>query len=283
MKKLVCEMCGGSAFVKEGGLFVCKTCGMSYSPEDAKSITVEVPDGETASPAAPVDAGVSTVRVDRTEELKNRIKNVKVEYGNANNEDVKRLCQDILNIDPDYYDAIVYKALSLGWTSSIADPKIVTTSKELRRATGILRTQQPENVSFSEACLFPLKELGRLAAAMFATLEKYYNHRRSDSDTYEAKYKQGKKDLWNYIGSEAYYMANDRIKGYAETAKNISREAADTYNNGCETVCIAVLNFVIEICNTLGSDHHYCNGFLDTMQKCIDTCDGYLTTNSVSE
>lgn len=283
MKKLVCEMCGGSAFVKEGGLFVCKTCGMSYSPEDAKSIMVEIPDGETASPAAPADAGVSTVRVDRTEELKNRMKNVKVEYDNSNLDDVKRLCQDILNIDPDYYEAIVYKALAAGWQSSIADPKIVTASKELRRANGILRTQQPDNVNFTQSCLFPLKELGRIAAAFFATHEKHYNKRKSDSNSYAAKYKKGQSELWGYVGSSVYYSANDRINGYLDTANKIEREAVDTYNGGCETVCIAVMNYIIEICNSLGKDHHYCDGFLNEMQNCLDVCDGYLTTDGVLE
>ena len=281
MKKLVCEMCGGSAFVKEGGLFVCKTCGMSYSPEDAKSIMVDVPDGETASPAS--DAGISTVRVDRTEELNNRIRNVKVEYDNSNLDDVKRLCQDILNIDPDYYEAIVYKALAAGWQSSIADPKIVTASKELRRANGILRTQQPDNVNFTQSCLFPLKELGRIAAAFFATHEKHYNKRKSDSNSYAAKYEKGQSELWGYVGSSVYYSANDRINGYLDTANKIEREAVDTYNGGCETVCIAVMNYIIEICNSLGKDHHYCDGFLDEMQNCLDVCDGYLTTDGVLE
>ena len=36
MKKLVCEMCGSSDMVKQDGMFVCQTCGVKYSLEEAK-------------------------------------------------------------------------------------------------------------------------------------------------------------------------------------------------------------------------------------------------------
>lgn len=38
MKKMVCELCGGNDFIKLGGVFVCQSCQMKYSPEDAKRL-----------------------------------------------------------------------------------------------------------------------------------------------------------------------------------------------------------------------------------------------------
>ena len=41
MKKLTCEMCGGTDLIKQDGVFVCQSCGISYSVEDAKRMMVE--------------------------------------------------------------------------------------------------------------------------------------------------------------------------------------------------------------------------------------------------
>ena len=35
MKQLTCEMCGGTDLIKDGGVFVCQTCGCKYSIEEA--------------------------------------------------------------------------------------------------------------------------------------------------------------------------------------------------------------------------------------------------------
>lgn len=41
MKRLTCEMCGGTELIKEDGVFVCQTCGTKYSAEEAKKMMVE--------------------------------------------------------------------------------------------------------------------------------------------------------------------------------------------------------------------------------------------------
>lgn len=41
MKQLVCEMCGSTDLVKDGGVFVCQSCGCKYSVEEARKMMVE--------------------------------------------------------------------------------------------------------------------------------------------------------------------------------------------------------------------------------------------------
>ena len=36
MKALTCEMCGSTNLIKEGGVYVCQSCGTKYSVEEAK-------------------------------------------------------------------------------------------------------------------------------------------------------------------------------------------------------------------------------------------------------
>ena len=53
MKKIVCEMCDCTEFVKEDGLFVCQECGCKYTPEDARKLMVEMPDEQAAAARKP--------------------------------------------------------------------------------------------------------------------------------------------------------------------------------------------------------------------------------------
>ena len=41
MKQLTCEMCGGIDLMKQDGAFVCQSCGMKYSVEEAKKMMIE--------------------------------------------------------------------------------------------------------------------------------------------------------------------------------------------------------------------------------------------------
>ena len=38
MKALTCEMCGSTNLIKEGGVFVCQSCGCKYTVEEAKKL-----------------------------------------------------------------------------------------------------------------------------------------------------------------------------------------------------------------------------------------------------
>ena len=44
MKKLVCDLCGESDFIKVGGMFECQVCGAKYSTEEARSLFRDVQD-----------------------------------------------------------------------------------------------------------------------------------------------------------------------------------------------------------------------------------------------
>ena len=59
MKKLVCELCGESDFVKAGGVFECQVCGAKYTLEDARKLFVEINDAPSApAKPAPVEEAI---------------------------------------------------------------------------------------------------------------------------------------------------------------------------------------------------------------------------------
>ncbi len=41
MKRLICEICGESDFIKQDGKFVCQNCGAKYSVEEARRMMIE--------------------------------------------------------------------------------------------------------------------------------------------------------------------------------------------------------------------------------------------------
>ena len=49
MKKLVCDLCGESDFVKVEGMFECQVCGAKYSVDEAKSLFRDVADSKQTS------------------------------------------------------------------------------------------------------------------------------------------------------------------------------------------------------------------------------------------
>ncbi len=61
MKRLTCEMCGGTDLIKQDGVFVCQYCGTKYSTEEAKKMMIE----------GTVDVSGSTIKVDTTDEVSN--------------------------------------------------------------------------------------------------------------------------------------------------------------------------------------------------------------------
>ena len=60
MKRLVCEMCGSTDLLKDGGVFVCQSCGCKYTVEEARKMMVEGVVEVTGSVAIDNSANVNT-------------------------------------------------------------------------------------------------------------------------------------------------------------------------------------------------------------------------------
>jgi len=72
MKKLTCEMCESTDFVKQDGVFVCQSCGTKYSVEEAKKLMTESVGGDTnTAPTASVD---NSAKLDNLYKLARRAK-----------------------------------------------------------------------------------------------------------------------------------------------------------------------------------------------------------------
>lgn len=107
MKQLVCEMCGNTELLKDGGVFVCQSCGCKYSVEEAKKMMVE----------GTVDVQ-GTVKIDNTEQINNYIELAKKAEDRNNEEEAESYANKALEIDPNNWEALFVKGVAAGWQSS---------------------------------------------------------------------------------------------------------------------------------------------------------------------
>ena len=97
MKALTCEMCGSTNLIKEGGVFVCQSCGTKYSVEEAKKMMVE----------GTVDVK-GTVKVDTSDELKNLYEIARRAKEANNSANAAKYYDMILVKDPSSWEANFY-------------------------------------------------------------------------------------------------------------------------------------------------------------------------------
>ena len=108
MKKLICEMCGDANLIKDNGVFVCQSCGCKYTFEEAKKMMI---DG--------IVEVTGTVKVDNTEQIENMLVNARRLYKDERFKEAQTLYQQVLAVDRNNVEAILYEGISAGWQGNL--------------------------------------------------------------------------------------------------------------------------------------------------------------------
>ena len=103
MPIIKCEMCGSTDIIKQDGVFVCQSCGIKYSLEEAKKLMVEV------SGTVEVKGSVKVENAASTESLLKRAF-MMLEDGEFN--DADELFDNVLNMSPECGEAYVGKLMA---------------------------------------------------------------------------------------------------------------------------------------------------------------------------
>lgn len=99
MKQLTCEMCGSTDIAKQDGFFVCQTCGMKYSVEDAKKMMIE----------GTVDVQ-GTVKVDNSAFVEKYLANARRAKQKEDWEETEKYYNMVEQNDPNNIEAIFYSS-----------------------------------------------------------------------------------------------------------------------------------------------------------------------------
>lgn len=99
MKKLVCEMCGGTELLKKDGVFVCQSCGTQYSVEEAKKMMIE----------GTVDVE-GTVKVDNSAFVEKYLANARRALSKEDYEEVEKYYNMVEQNAPNNIEAVFFSA-----------------------------------------------------------------------------------------------------------------------------------------------------------------------------
>ena len=125
MKQLVCEMCGGTDLIKQDGVFVCQSCGIKYSVEEARKMMVEV-EG--------VVEVTGTVKVDNSDSVEKLLINADRAYEDGRFREAEKIYASVLEIDTENVRALYRKGMATSQQGNIADGSIGIAGKTAIRA-----------------------------------------------------------------------------------------------------------------------------------------------------
>lgn len=99
MKQLTCEMCGSTELIKDGGFFICQTCGTKYSVEEAKKMMIE----------GTVDVQ-GTVKVDNSSIVQKYLINAHRALAKEDWEEVEKYYNLVEQNSPDNIEAVFFSS-----------------------------------------------------------------------------------------------------------------------------------------------------------------------------
>ncbi len=158
MKKIVCELCEGMEFAKDGGMFICQGCGTKYTAEEAKAMMKEV-EGD----AAPVVTGAPAMNPNQQQ-----IDNLLVLASNAfeagNNQECENYCNRAIELDVACYKAWMLKGKAIGWQSSLGKPRVDEGANAMRKAVDF--APEEEKIRVATDALFAIRNICNALASL---------------------------------------------------------------------------------------------------------------------
>ena len=108
MKKLTCEMCGSTDLIKSEGVFVCQSCGLKYTIEEARKLMIE---------------GTVSVTVDNSNMVEQWTNMAENAINSRNYAEAYQYYTKIVEEQPNNWKAIWGKGKSAAWQSTLANTR----------------------------------------------------------------------------------------------------------------------------------------------------------------
>ncbi|MEI3058533.1 MAG: TFIIB-type zinc finger domain-containing protein [Eubacteriales bacterium] len=99
MKRLTCEMCGGTDLIKQDGVFVCQYCGTKYSVEEARKMMID----------GTVDVQ-GTVKIDNSAFVQKYFENARRAYSKEDWEEVEKYYNMVEQNSPNNMEAVFFSS-----------------------------------------------------------------------------------------------------------------------------------------------------------------------------
>lgn len=163
MKRIVCELCEGTQFTKEGGFFVCHGCGTKYSLAEAKSMMQEV-EGEPEPFVGGSPVVAAPVGNPNQQQIDNILILATTAYEAQNYQEAENYCNRAIELDATAYRAWILKGKAVGWSSKMDNMRVEEAAHSFCKAIDFAPMEEQEQVK-NDA----VEELKRLGLAIIAT------------------------------------------------------------------------------------------------------------------
>lgn len=200
MKKIFCELCDGTEFTKENGMFICQGCGTKYTIEEAKAMMKEV-EGEGPSPAA----GGSSSNANQ-QQIDNLLILASNAYDASNNQETEGYCNKIIELDVTCYKAWLLKGKAICWMSTFGKPRVVEGANAMRKAVDFAPEEEKKSVAVE--ALITIKNTCN-ALCMLAK----DNFADSPTDNYRLKFGEFTRTCAN--ATDIFENISDEIKDFS--------------------------------------------------------------------
>lgn len=164
MKQLTCEMCGSTDLIKDGGVFVCQSCGCKYSIEEAKRMMIE----------GTVDVQ-GTVKVDNSAFVEKYLANARRAKEKEDWEETEKYYNMVEQNDPDNIEAIFYSSYGKAKASLTDDDvyKRAATFKVLQNCISVIDDHyKPERKEENKQAIISMGiDLGKMVCSDFVFTE----------------------------------------------------------------------------------------------------------------
>ena len=171
MKKIVCELCEGTEFTKDGGFFICRGCGTRYSPEEAKNMMHEV-EGENES--IPVPAVSAPVFNPNQQQIDNLLILATTAFEAQNYQETESYCNRVIELDAMSYKAWLLKGRAIAWSSSLTNNRIQEATHSFCNAIDFAPDEEKDDVKAQT-----LEELKKLGEACISIRKKNFISKRA--------------------------------------------------------------------------------------------------------
>ncbi len=265
MKIPVCELCGGKNLSKQNGVFVCQECGTTYSVEEARKLMMDI------------DSTINvrgTVQVDRSSEIHNRMQNAIAEYNAGHQDRAIALFNDILNIDFENVTAIIYKAASDGFLSSLANNRLAQTAFEMCRAVDIAAAKNKDSVAFTEAIRPAIVEMTRICEAIATMCEKRKREEESEIRSLQFKAESAADDAKHAMWHGPIYevdIHNANAEMYSNQAKERSVKLNSLISQNVQITSNALVSLAEKIMSIMENSETSYDDFGREMRDLVDT------------
>lgn len=218
MKKIVCELCEGMEFTKEGGMFVCNSCGTKYTAEEARGMMREV------EGAAPAVTGGAPAAVPMGNPNQQQVDNLLLLATNAfsasNNEETENYCNRAIELDATCYKAWFLKAKAIGWSSKLDNNRMEEAAHSFCQAIDFAPEEEKDDLK-NQA----VEELKKLGLACISLRKENFGNSPSTSN-----YNGFKNDRLVLIKSLTVLLQHGNVvgmpEGYLDQVATMMNEAA---------------------------------------------------------